>query len=951
MTNSENIGMNRIFNVLKGKKMLIVFILTVFTLLGYLYSFKYVVPKYKSTLSLLLIPNSESEIQTITNSDLTLNSSLISTYSNIAKNNKVLKKVISNLNLKMTEEELSSKIEVRNIKNTYIIEIAVTHTNPKEARTINNELSNVFLEEIKNIYHLNNVGIIDVATLPEEAFNVNHVKNISIFLIMGLFVSIVAVMIINVFDNTIETQEELERYLQVKTLGSIPLNQNKKEEIIDKNNSKSYVSECINTIRTNILYMNGIKNAKSMLITSCTPGEGKSWVSSNIAISFSDINKRVLLIDTDLRRGRINKIFGISNNEGLSEYLSCMTGNARDDLSLAKKYIKETKISNLHVLTNGSIPQNPSELLVSDKMKELMELMKSTYDIVIVDAPPSKIVTDGVILSTIVDSTILVVNSNKTSINDLKEVKKSINLVGGEVIGAILNKVKIATKEYNKKYYKSTKKGEENNFILEQKNVINVEGIINQSIINLENKGFILPENKKTNKYEDIKSTNIDELIKRQNEHLEEISSKYNKISHEIENIQVNINNKVQGIIENNESILDNVDNKIQEILENNNNTFEKVQENVNSKVQEIVNSNELNIEKVKENINNKVEEILQNNSNNLEKIQENVSNKVQEAVEKHDTTIKEAQENINSKIVEIVDNNHNTIEEMQGLLQNNNDIIEELKDTTNTLQASNINIEDKVQQILNNNNNIIETSDINVKKIEEVSSNIEKMTEDFLDNKEIINKINKNIVNIDEKIKDDNKIVEEIKSQIDYKTKEILEENKNSINTLKSNLNQNKSEITSKSDDNAESINNNIKTAQEEINEKIAQLNIENKIGQILNDNLVKIEKEICNINYSDKLEEINKVVEDLKNNYTELYNMVKSGNIKYSSRKNDYYGNIVDIRPFRKHKLPKAKRKFNIKQEEISYNDLERNAICIVPLNFRKIREFRPQIHENMV
>ena len=102
----------------------------------------------------------------------------------------------------------------------------------------------------------------------------------------------------------------------------------------------------------------------------------------------------------------------------------------------------------------------------------------------------------------------------------------------------------------------------------------------------------------------------------------------------------------------------------------------------------------------------------------------------------------------------------------------------------------------------------------------------------------------------------------------------------------------------------------------------------MENKIGQILNDNLVKIEKEICNINYSDKLEEINKVVEDLKNNYTELYNMVKSGNIKYSNRKNDYYGNIVDIRPFRKHKLPKAKRKFNIKQEEISYNDLERNA-----------------------
>ena len=543
MTNNENIGTNRIFNILKGKKMLIAFILIVFTLLGYLYSFEYVVPKYKSTLSLLLIPNTESETQTITNSDLTLNSSLISTYSNIAKNGKVLKKVINNLNLNMTEEELLSRLEVKNIKNTYIIEISVIHTNPKQARIINNELSKVFLEEIKDIYHLNNVGIIDAASLPKEAFNVNHVKNISIFFLMGLLVSVILVMLINFFDNTIETEEELEKYLQVKTLGSIPLNQNKKEEIIDKSDAKSYANECINTIRTNILYMNGIKNAKTMLITSCMPGEGKSWVSANIAIAFSDINKKVLLIDTDLRRGRANKIFGINETKGLSDYLSSMTGNAKEDLSLAKKYIKETKIPNLHLLTNGSIPENPSELLVSDKMKELMELLKNTYDIVIVDAPPSKIVTDGVILSTIADSTILVVNSAKTSISDLKEVKKSINLVGGEIIGAILNKVKISTKEYSQKYYyKSNKKSEENNYNLEEKTSISVEDIINESIINLENNGFILPEKRITsNTSEVIKEDNADELIIKQNQYLEEISAKYNKISDKIESIQTNI--------------------------------------------------------------------------------------------------------------------------------------------------------------------------------------------------------------------------------------------------------------------------------------------------------------------------------------------------------------------------------------------------------------------------
>lgn len=570
MKKNENMELKRICDIIKSKKILIAFLLIMFTLLGYIYSYYHVVPQYQSTTTLLLIPNSASESKEVANLELLMNSELITTYSNIAKNAKVLKQTIHNLGLDMTEKQLLNAMQVDVIEDTYVIKITVSHTDAQKAMQITKELSKVFLNEIEQIYHLDNIGVVDEAEIAKYPYNVNHIKDLILFFGLGIMVSLVCVGLFYIFDNTLKKEEDIESYMQIKSLGNIPIYQDKKKEIVNTNTAKSYITECMNTIRTNILYMNSAKEAKTVLVTSCTPREGKSWVSANLATSFAKINKKVLLVDADMRKGRAHKIFKVDNTQGLSNYLHDITGKAEEDISLMKKYIQETDIANLHILTNGMVPPNPSELIDSSNMKELIAMLKSVYDIIIVDAPPCKLVTDSILLSTILDSTILVVNAEKTKIKDLKEVIKSIKAVGGEIIGAILNKKKVAKKVYSGNYYYGHGEQKE---IEEIKEKVSVEKVVEQAMVKLEeakrNSSFEEKESKRTESLEEPnkkeekqekeerqEKENSIEWIKKQNTYVEEMLKTIAEVKEQWKN------DKRQK-----ESEKENNDNKIKEFI------------------------------------------------------------------------------------------------------------------------------------------------------------------------------------------------------------------------------------------------------------------------------------------------------------------------------------------------------------------------------------------------
>ncbi len=533
MKKNESIEIKRVLDILVSKKVIVLCILIVFMVFGYIYTYHFVVPKYQATSTLLLIPNDTYESRELTNIELLINSELITTYSSIAQNSKILKQTIRNLGLDMTEKQLLSQMKVRIVDESYIIEISISNTNPQTAMEITNELSSVFLKEIKEIYNLNNIGVVDEAQLPMQPYNIHHTKDIAIFLIAGMVISFAYIMIIYVFDNTLKKEEDIENYIYVKSLGSIPVYHDKNQEIIQTKNGKNYITECLNNIRTNILYMNSAKNAKTVLVTSCTPQEGKSWVSANIATSFAKTNKKVLLIDADMRKGRAHRIVKVKNIKGLSNYLQVMTGNLKKDIRLGKDYIQETKIPNLHILPNGTIPPNPSELLGSSNMKELIALLKTAYDIIVVDAPPCKLVTDSILLSTIMDSTVLVVNAETTKIHELNEVKKSIQTVGGEIIGAILNKKKTKAKSYSESYsygYGANAEIEE----ISTTKIIPVTRVLGKAILKLEKTNYHIPreENKYIQKVaeEYDKPETMEKFIKKQNNYLAKIVNAVNNM-------------------------------------------------------------------------------------------------------------------------------------------------------------------------------------------------------------------------------------------------------------------------------------------------------------------------------------------------------------------------------------------------------------------------------------
>lgn len=204
--------------------------------------------------------------------------------------------------------------------------------------------------------------------------------------------------------------------------------------------SKAIVSEAYKMLRANIQYSSFSKEIKTLAVTSAEMGEGKSTVAENIALSFAQGTKKVILIDCDLRRPSVHVNFKTSNFIGISEVL---LGKASIEEAVQKYN------SNLYFLTSGKIPTNPSEILESEEMNKLIEKFKEEYDLTILDTAPINVVTDAQILATKVDGTILVVRAATTKKEAVIESKNILDMVGANVIGTILYAVKnVSTKYY-----------------------------------------------------------------------------------------------------------------------------------------------------------------------------------------------------------------------------------------------------------------------------------------------------------------------------------------------------------------------------------------------------------------------------------------------------------------------------------------------------------------------
>ena len=406
-----------------------------------------------------------------------------------------------------------------------------------------------------------------------------------------------------------------------------------RKEMITFRTPKSPVSEMFKTLRTNIQFMNTKGGLKSLLFTSTMPGEGKSWVSANLAVTFAQAGKKVILVDSDMRKGRQFAMFGVKPTPGLSNYLSGYGVNGEELSDDILQYIRQTEVENLYLIPSGSIPPNPSELLISERTVEMIEKLENMCDLVIFDGTPSLIVTDSVILSRLVDSTIIVSSHKETRMDNLETVKKNIENVGGKIGGVVLNKIPVSQKKYESEYYYYGNKNALVPVDTKSRKSKKVKVKQNQEVMNT----LEMPK-KTTERNMEKQSCRVEEKV----ENYKNNSTK--EVEKEIELYENQSYNKVEQKTQypiNNQELnarypYYNQENKVEpNIIQQNNNAENKIEPNVIMQNNNRENKVEPNVIMQNNNIENKIEPNAIQQNNNVERMQEEEKKKEQDETSK----------------------------------------------------------------------------------------------------------------------------------------------------------------------------------------------------------------------------------------------------------------------------------------------------------------------------
>jgi len=286
----------------------------------------------------------------------------------------------------------------------------------------------------------------------------------------GLVLGLAAAIGREAMDRSIKTPDDAEREVGLSFLGLVPAvgdggtqstytyTSRRKQRELERERAlagpveltvhvqpTSGVAEAARSIRTNIFFMSPDRPYRTLLVTSAGPSEGKTTVACCIAIAMAQAGRRVVIVDCDMRRPRLHRVFGIDRDHGVTTALL--------DLANLSQVEHETSVPNLSVVTTGPLPPNPAEILHSESFMKMLTMLRERYDCVVIDSPPVVPVTDSAVLSTVVDGTVLVVRAFKTTKDLARRAVRSIRDVGGHLVGTVLNAVDLDRHEYGYRYY------------------------------------------------------------------------------------------------------------------------------------------------------------------------------------------------------------------------------------------------------------------------------------------------------------------------------------------------------------------------------------------------------------------------------------------------------------------------------------------------------------------
>jgi exopolysaccharide transport family protein len=294
-----------------------------------------------------------------------------------------------------------------------------------------------------------NIRVIDRAEVPKDPVKPRRQRNILLAIIVGLLTGTGLAFFFEYLDNTIKIPEDVKRHLRIPYLGPVPLfetaskrnpGQAVNQDLVTLHDSKSTASESYRGIRTNILFSSAESAPQVILITSAGPREGKTITALNLGVTMAQAGSKVMLLDCDMRRPKIHKAFGLAKDRGISNLL--VGGEAADGA------FRHTPIPNLDIIPCGPIPPNPSEMLGSKRMSDLLNRLRKEYAHILIDSPPSTAVTDPAVLSKSVDGVVLVIRAGDTAKEMVKNGIGQFQAVGARILGAILNGVDIGRDKY-----------------------------------------------------------------------------------------------------------------------------------------------------------------------------------------------------------------------------------------------------------------------------------------------------------------------------------------------------------------------------------------------------------------------------------------------------------------------------------------------------------------------
>ena len=331
------------------------------------------------------------------------------------------------------EQAAASRLE------TQLREIEVQHNQ------IFNDLESLRISQAREI---NKIVIFQDALANKGAIRPQPRTNAMLAAVVGGLLALGVIFLIEYLDDTVKNPEQVAELSGLSTLGAIAFikGTNPNDRLITVHTPRAPVSEAYRVLRTNLNFAAVDGDIRAILVTSSSPSEGKSTTTANLAVVLAQTGKQVCIIDADLRRPMQHKIFGVTNNHGLTTALL-------DAATPVLNHVQVSKVSGLSVMTSGPIPPNPAELLNSQRMSKVLEEMKSHFDILVFDSPPTLTVADASILSPQVDGCVLVVEAGKTRLDALVDATERLEKSGAHVLGVVMNQLRSGRSGYYDYYY------------------------------------------------------------------------------------------------------------------------------------------------------------------------------------------------------------------------------------------------------------------------------------------------------------------------------------------------------------------------------------------------------------------------------------------------------------------------------------------------------------------